>query len=67
MEITVFATKEVVTTRCTGCQCHEMSMTFGLSNGCCVECGCPKNMEGVEYYRKTKPDHIKPLEPTTKA
>lgn len=39
-----------IETHCRGCMCHEMAMVFGdMANGCCAECGCPKNLKGWEY------------------
>ena len=37
-----------VKTLCTGCQCHEMAMTFGLTDGRCNECDCPKTAEAFD-------------------
>lgn len=37
---------------CKGCYCHDMAVQFGkLVNGCCSECGCPKNLEGFDYFK----------------
>ena len=44
-----------IDTPCKGCQCHEMAMQFGeLIDGCCRECGCPKNLAGFQWYLDNK-------------
>lgn len=40
---------------CTGCQCHEMRMTFGEKDGCCVECGCPKTVAAFDRLARPIP------------
>lgn len=38
---------------CNDCYCHSLPVQFGeLVSGCCSECGCPKNLEGFEYFKK---------------
>ena len=38
---------------CNGCYCHDMAMQFGeLIDGCCRECGCPKNLTGFEKFKQ---------------
>lgn len=46
---------KVLETSCTGCQCHEMAMTFGLTDGCCKECGCPKTAEAFNRLYARRP------------
>ncbi|MBI2633306.1 MAG: hypothetical protein HYW78_02850 [Parcubacteria group bacterium] len=43
----------VINEFCNGCLCHEFAIQFGqeLKNGCCAECGCPKNVQGFNYFR----------------
>ena len=42
--MTIHCGTETLTVPCAGsCYCHHMAMTFGERDGCCVECGCPKN------------------------
>ena len=39
-----------------GCPCHwnpDIQMGDKLDNGCCTECGCPKNLEGFEHFKST--------------
>ena len=43
----------IINKSCDGCYCHEFDIQFGkeLKNGCCVECGCPKNLKGFNYFK----------------
>ena len=42
--MTIHCGTETLTVSCTGsCYCHLGPITFGERDGCCVECGCPKN------------------------
>lgn len=46
-------TGESIETPCRGCMCHELAMQFGdLVHGCCGECGCPKNIDGWNYWKQ---------------
>lgn len=43
---------ETIVVSCNGsCYCHHMDMTFGERDGCCVECGCPKNKEAFQLLK----------------
>lgn len=52
-------------TPCTGCMCHDLAMQFGKPNqGCCTNCGCPKNQLGWDDYARRHPDRLHGYEPT---
>ena len=57
MKITNPLSDDYVETDCKGCMCHSLSMQFDdLIDGCCSQCGCPKNLEGYKHYRKEHPE-----------
>ena len=45
----------VVNPTCSRCMCHGMAIVFGnMENGCCDECGCPKNMKGFQWFKENR-------------
>lgn len=54
------STGQWVVVTCTGCMCHDLPMQFGEPvNGCCNECGCPKNLEGWDSYLARYPERLR--------
>ena len=44
--------KETIDVSCVGsCYCHHHEITFGETDGCCNECGCPKNKHAFEIVK----------------
>ena len=64
--MTIHCGTETLIVPCAGsCYCHHMAMTFGECDGCCVECGCPKNVTAFKRMKakEWQPFRI-PQEPT---